>query len=81
VADRGAAEVDVELVVTWKLTGAVGEVSEAASEVEEQGIGVDTRLTAEVKLDPVAGTEVDKLRETGETGELDQVLARELGRQ
>jgi hypothetical protein len=81
VADRGATEVDVKLVVTGKLTRAVGEVGEAAPEVEEQGIGVDARFTAEVKLDPVAGAEVDKLRKTGETGKLDQIFARKLGRQ
>jgi len=81
VADSGTAEVDVELVVTGKLTCAVGEVGEAAPEVEEQGIGVDARFTAEVELDPVAGAEVDKLRKTSEPGKLDEVFAGKLGRQ
>ena len=80
VADRGATEVDVELVVTGKLTRAVGEVGEAAPEVEEQWIGVDACLTAEVELDPIAGAEVDKLRETGEAGELNQLFTRKFGR-
>ncbi len=81
VAHRGATEMDVEPVVIGKLTGAVGEVGQAATEVEEQGIGVDARLSAEVELDPVAGAEVHELRETGKPRKLDQVFARELGRQ
>ncbi len=81
VAHRGATEMDVEPVVIWKLTCAVGEVGEAAPEVKEKGIGVDAGFTAEVEFDPVARAEVDKLRKTGQPSELDQVFSGELGRQ
>jgi len=78
---RRRPEMNVEAVVFRQLALTVGEIGETAAKVEEQGIGVDPRLPAEVELDPVAGPEVDELGETRKTGELDQVLAWKVGRQ
>ena len=60
---------------------AIRQIVEAAAEVEEQGVGVDPGLAAEIELDPVAGSEVDELGKTGEARQVDEVLPRKLGRQ
>ena len=78
MADRGAAEVDVEVVVLGELAGAAGEVGQTAAEVEEQGVGVNAVLASEIELHTVAGPEVDQLGESRKVGELHQVLRREV---
>ena len=80
MAHRGSSEMDVETVIVWQLALSAGEIGKAAAKVEEQGVGVDACVTAEIELDPVAGSEVDKLGETRQARELDQILARKIGR-
>jgi hypothetical protein len=72
---------DVEVVIFWQLTMAVGEVGEISPKMEEKGVGMDSCFSAKVKLDPVTCPEVDELGKTRKTGELDQILAWEIGRQ
>ena len=76
VANRRPSEMDIEVVVFWQLTLAVGQVREIAAKMEEQGVGMDSRFSAKVKLDAVAGPEVDEFGETSKPSELDQVFAR-----
>ena len=81
MANGGSTEVNIEAVILGQLALAVGEIRETAAEVEEQGVGVNTRFATEIELDPVAGPEVYELGKTGETGKLDQILSREVARQ
>ena len=81
MADRRPSKMDIEVVVFRQLTLAVGQIGEIAAKVEEQGVGMDSRFSAKVELDAVAGPEVDELGETCKPSELDQVFARKVGRQ
>jgi hypothetical protein len=81
MADGRATEMDVEAVVVGQLALAVCEIGKTPAKVEEERVCVDPGLAAKIKLDPVAGSEVDELRETRQAGELDQVFPREFRRQ
>jgi hypothetical protein len=81
MANRRPTEMNVEVVIGRKLTMTVGQIREAPAEMKEQWIGVDARFPTEIEFHPVTGTEVDELRKTRESREIDQVLPWKISRQ